>query len=257
MRDLARIRVVLVGTTDPGNIGAAARAMKTMGLSDLALVSPRSFPDAKATARASGAADVLEQATVTDSLAEALADATHVFGASARLRAIPVPVQTPRQTVDQVAAAGEDARIALVFGREKTGLTNAELDLCQQLLHIPANPDYSSLNLAMSVQIMAYELRQGLLAPQVEQDTEAPPATQAAMEGFFAHLERALIHIGYLKPDNPRLLMRRLRRLFHRAAPDADEVNLLRGVLTKVEQGTGVAPRANGSGNGSGADHGV
>ncbi|MBB87225.1 RNA methyltransferase [Abyssibacter sp.] len=238
MRDLSAIRIVLVGTTDSGNIGAAARAMKTMGLSDLALVDPREFPSDKAVARASGAGDVLERALVVERVEDAIADCNLVMGASARLRAITVPADTPRETATRIATLPDDSRIALLFGREKTGLTNAELDLCQRLIHVPANPEYSSLNLAMAVQVMAYELRQTLLAPGVETPSDVPPATQAAMDGLFEHLERALIHLRYLNPDNPRLLMRRLRRLFHRATPDSDEVNLLRGVLTKIERCT-------------------
>ena len=238
MRDLSSIRVVLVGTTDSGNIGAAARAMKTMGLSDLALVAPREFPSAKATARASGATDVLAQAMVVERVEDAIADRNLVMGASARLRAITVPADTPREAAERIATLPDDTRAAVLFGREKTGLTNAELDLCQRLIHVPANPEYSSLNLAMSVQVMAYELRQCLLAPRIDLAEGAAPATQAAMDGFFEHLERALTHVRYLDPDNPRQLMRRMRRLFHRAQPDGDEVNLLRGVLTKIERCT-------------------
>ena len=233
---LDAIRVVLIGTSDSGNIGAAARAMKTMGLSDLVLVKPRQFPSAKASARASGATDLLESAPVYERVEDALSDCHLVLGASARLRAITVPADTPRAAAEQIAEMPSSARVALLFGREKTGLTNAELDCCQRLIHIPANPDYSSLNLAMAVQVMAYEARIACLQPVVEQEEGVPPATQAAMEGFFEHLERGLIHLRYLRPENPRLLMRRMRRLFHRAAPDADEVNLLRGILTKIEQ---------------------
>ena len=238
MRDLTAIRIVLVGTTDSGNIGAAARAMKTMGLSDLALVGPREFPSDKATARASGATDVLERALVVDRVEDAIADCNLVLGASARLRAITVPADTPREAADRIASLPGSTHISVLFGREKTGLTNAELDLCQRLIHVPANPEYSSLNLAMAVQVMAYELRQCLLEPAVEVADDVPPATQAAMDGLFEHLERALIHVRYLDPDNPRQLMRRMRRLFHRAEPDADEVNLLRGILTKIERST-------------------
>lgn len=235
---LRRIRIVLVGTTHPGNIGSAARAMKTMGLHDLALVAPRHFPHADASAMASGADDVLDDIVVHDSLDAAVADCTLVVGASARLRSTAVPPRPPRAIAEAVGGLMQgdpEARPAIVFGREKSGLTNAELDRCRWLLHVPTNPDYMSLNLAMAVQVVAYELRLALTGGAIEPAApDAPPATQAALENLFAHLEQTLIDVDFLDPDNPRLLMRRLRRLLHRAEPDADEVNILRGILTAV-----------------------
>lgn len=237
---LSRIRVVLVGTTHPGNIGSAARAMKTMGLQDLALVGPRHFPHDDATAMSSGADDLLGRVRVFDSLPAAIADCSLAIGASARLRSTAVPPRPPRAIAEDLPAmlaADDDARVAFVFGREKSGLTNAELDHCRWLLHVPTNPDYMSLNLAMAVQVVAYELRLAFMGGLVEAaEPASPPATQAAVENLFTHLEQTLIDIEFLDPDNPRLLMRRLRRLLHRAEADADEVNILRGILTAVQK---------------------
>ena len=237
---LSRIRVVLVGTTHPGNIGSAARAMKTMGLQDLALVGPRHFPHDDAMAMSSGADDLLGRVRVFDSLPTAIADCSLAIGASARLRSTAVPPRPPRAIAEDLPAmlaADDDARVAFVFGREKSGLTNAELDHCRWLLHVPTNPDYMSLNLAMAVQVVAYELRLAFTGGLVEAaEPASPPATQAAVENLFTHLEQTLIDIEFLDPDNPRLLMRRLRRLLHRAEPDADEVNILRGILTAVQK---------------------
>jgi TrmH family RNA methyltransferase len=159
MKTLDNIRFVLVGTTHPGNIGAAARAMKTMGLSNLHLVEPLHYPNAEATARASGADDVLAKAVVHNSLVDAIAGCQQVYGMSARLRHLPVPIVNPREAVEKIQQVEDDAHIAIVFGREHSGLTNEELDRCQHLINIPANPDYSSLNLAAAVQVLAYELK--------------------------------------------------------------------------------------------------
>lgn len=244
---LSRIRVVLVGTTHPGNIGSAARAMKTMGLSDLVLVGPRHFPHDDATAMASGADDLLDAIRVYDALPDAIADCSLAIGASARLRSTEVPPRPPRAIAQALAkdlpatlAADNDASVAFVFGREKSGLTNAELDHCRWLLHVPTNPDYMSLNLAMAVQVVAYELRLAFTGGEIAAaESAAPPATQAAVENLFEHLEQTLIDVEFLDPDNPRLLMRRLRRLLHRAEPDADEVNILRGILTAMQKQLG------------------
>ena len=237
------IRIVLVGTTHPGNIGAVARAMKNMGLSELVLVNPRHFPHEDATARASGANDILERARVVATLADALDDCIYIAGASARSRAIGWPTMGPRDCAERMLRESEDGTVAAVFGPEKTGLHNDDLDLCHTLLTIPTNPDYSSLNLAMAVQVVTYELRVAStvdLGPAFE--TEAPPATGAEMEHFYEHLERVIDDIGFLDPDNPRHLMRRLRRLFIRARPDRNEINILRGILTAID-------RTRGSGN--------
>jgi len=234
------IRIVLVGTTHPGNIGAVARAMKNMGLADLALVDPRHFPHEDATARASGAADLLESASVHATLKDALRDCVYAVGASARSRAISWPAMTPRDCAERLLAECRRGTVAAVFGPEKTGLHNDDLDLCDSLLTIPTNPEFSSLNLAMAVQVLTYELRVAGMAdggPAFE--TEAPPATGEEMDHFYAHLEEVLRDIGFLDPDNPRHLMRRLRRLFIRARPDKNEVNILRGILSAVDRKTG------------------
>jgi len=231
------IRIVLVGTTHPGNIGAAARAMKNMGLTDLALVNPRFFPHEEASARASGATDILDDATVFTSLADALSRCVYVAGASARSRTISWPSMGPRDCAERMISESEQGIAAVVFGPEKTGLHNDDLDLCNTLLTIPTDPEFSSLNVAMAVQVLTYELRVASLldtGPQFE--TEAPPATIEEMEHFYTHLEDVLEDIRFLDPENPRHLMRRLRRLFIRARPDKNEVNILRGILTAVDR---------------------
>ena len=231
------IRIVLVGTTHPGNIGAVARAMKNMGLSDLALVNPKYFPHEDATARASGASDILENATVVDTLAEALTECVYVAGASARSRTINWPSMGPRDCAERMIQECNNGKVAAVFGPEKTGLHNDDLDLCHTLLTIPTDPGFSSLNLAMAVQVLTYELRvASMLDAGPVFDVEAPPATGEEMEHFYTHLERVLTDIGFLDPDNPRHLMRRMRRLFIRARPDKNEVNILRGILTAVDK---------------------
>jgi TrmH family RNA methyltransferase len=231
------IRIILVGTTHPGNIGAVARAMKNMGLAELALVNPRHFPHAEATARASGAADVLEQARVFDSLADAVGDCVYVAGASARSRAIDWPCLEPRACAAKLLQEGVAGPVAVVFGPEKFGLTNADLDLCNALLTIPTDPAFSSLNLAMAVQVITYELRlAGRDGAPEAPEPEAPAATSEEMELFYAHLEQVLLETRFLDPDNPRHLMRRLRRLFVRAAPDKNEINILRGILSAVQK---------------------
>jgi len=231
------IRIVLVGTTHPGNIGAVARAMKNMGVSDLALVEPQHFPHKDATARASGAVDVLENATVTESLAEALEDCVYVVGASARSRAINWPTLEPRECAGKLLQENQAGPVAAVFGPEKYGLTNEHLDLCDALLTIPTNPDFSSLNLGMAVQVLTYELRAaGIDRSPSRYEPDAPLATSGDMEYFYTHLEDVLTDLEFLNPDNPRHLMRRLRRLFVRARPDQNELNILRGILTAVER---------------------
>lgn len=231
------IRIVLVGTTHPGNIGAAARAMKNMGLSDLALVDPRYFPHEDATARASGATDILENAQVVPTLKDALEDCGYVAGASARTRSISWPTMGPRDCAERMILESKATKVAAVFGPEKTGLHNDDLDLCHTLLTIPTNPDFSSLNLAMAVQVLTYELR---VASSLDSgpgfDSEAPAASGEEMEHFYVHLEKVLRDIQFLDPDNPRQLMRRLRRLFIRARPDKNEVNILRGFLTAIDR---------------------
>jgi len=231
------IRIVLVGTTHPGNIGAVARAMKNMGLSELALVNPKYFPHEEATARASGATDILDNARVVTSLAEALTDCVYVAGASARSRTIGWPTMGPRDCAERMMLEMKKGQVAAVFGPEKSGLNNEDLDRCHTLLTIPANPDFSSLNLAMAVQVFTYELRvASALNGGPGFASEAPPATGEEMEHFYAHLEQVFEDVKFLDPDNPRYLMRRMRRLFIRARPDVNEVNILRGFLTAIER---------------------
>lgn len=234
---------MLVGTTHPGNIGATARAMKTMGLADLRLVTPRYFPHEEATARASGADSVLETATLHDTLDDALTGVSRAFGASARLRSLPWPVSDPRETAQAVSQMPDGQKAALVFGREKTGLTNKELERCHALVNIDTNPEFHSLNLAMAVQVLAYETRGVLVAPVPREPTEpeARPATGDEMRYFYEHLERVMLATGFLNPKNPRHLVRRIKRLFNRAYPDHNEVNILRGLLSAMENHLGKA----------------
>lgn len=244
---LANIRIVLVETSHPGNIGAAARAMKNMCLDQLYLVSPDNFPCAEATARASGADDVLSNATVCNSLNEALADCRLVVGASARLRSLNWPQLEPRECAAKVMEVAEQAPVAVVFGREQSGLSNQEMEQCQYLVHIPTNSKYSSLNLAAAVQVLAYEIYQAsrLVSvsdarddkqenQQTKQDDGRLPASAGEMAMFHQHLEQTLQEIGFLNPKQPKLLMRRLKRLFYRADVDQTEVNILRGILAAI-----------------------
>lgn len=231
----ANIRIVMVHTSHPGNIGAAARAMKNMCLSELVLVAPRDFPSEQASARASGADDVLANARVVATLAEGVADCRVVIGASARLRTVNWPLLAPRAAAQLATVEAARAPVSIVFGRESSGLSNEELDLCTHLVHIPSNPQYSSLNVAMAVQIISYELMLAAApAPRVA-ERKAAVASNAEMEGLFAHLEQALDEIGFIDQRRSEKLMRRLRRLFHRAAPASDEVNILRGILSAAQ----------------------
>jgi tRNA (cytidine32/uridine32-2'-O)-methyltransferase len=231
------IRIVLIGTTHPGNIGAVARAMKNMGLVDLALVTPKKFPHSQATARASGAVDVLKNATVVQTLPEAIKDCVFVAGASARSRALNWPYMEPRECAAKLTELSQDSDVAVVFGPEKSGLSNSDLDYCDTLLTIPTDPDFSSLNLAMSVQVLTYELRMaGRLTTPPHYEHDAPLATSEEMEKFYEHLEKTMIDVEFLKPENPRHLMRRIRRLFIRADVDKNEVNILRGIFAAIDK---------------------
>jgi TrmH family RNA methyltransferase len=229
---LSRVRVVLVEPQHPGNIGAAARAMKTMGLHDLALVRPRKFPDAQAETMAVDARDVLAKASVFGDLSAAVADCAHVAGSTARLRSLPHNTSTPREWAAR-AAREIGGRIALVFGPERIGLTNEEMHLCHELVSIPANPEYSALNIAAAVQVLAYEIRLAAGADLKRPEREA--VGHAEMELLYAHLERLMVRVDFLNPAQPKQLLPRLRRLFGRAAPDANEMNILRGILAHVE----------------------
>ena len=228
------VRIILVGTTHPGNIGATARAMKNMGLTDLTLIDPRYFPHEDATARASGAEDILEAARVVDNLDQALADCVYAAGASARLRAIDWPTMEPRECAARLINESSAGNVAVVFGPEKSGLTNDDLDRCNTLLTIPTDPAFSSLNLAMAVQIVCYELWLVRQTAQVAREPDVPRATGEEFEHFYDHLQCVLTESGFLDPENPRLLMRRLRRLFTKAELDQNEVNILRGILTSL-----------------------
>lgn len=236
---LSNFKVVLVETSHPGNIGAVARAMKNMSMNRLCLVAPKIFPSADATARASGADDVLRAVQVVDTLQEALADCQIVLGASARDRTISWPSVTARECAQQfVSSAAERAQIALVFGRENSGLKNHELDLCHYLLRIPCNEAYSSLNLAAAVQVVCYELfvsasqlNDPAASRKIGDSGEAPLATAEQMEGFYAHLLQTIEDIGFLHPERSKSMMRRLRRIYNRTQLDTKELDILRGIL--------------------------
>lgn len=236
------IRIVLVNTNTPGNIGGVARAMKNMGLSRLYLVDPREYPHPEAEWRAASAVDVLNGAVVTDSLAEAIADCQFVVGTSARGRRIPWPLLDARQCAARIGEASRQEQVAVLFGREDRGLTNEELQLCNLHLNIPTAEEYSSLNLAMAVQVVCYELRmlysedQGALPAREDAEWDAPFTDREDMERFYAHLEQTLIDIEFLNPAAPRQLMARLRRLYSRVRLDEMELNILRGILTETQK---------------------
>jgi tRNA (cytidine32/uridine32-2'-O)-methyltransferase len=230
------IRIVLVETSHPGNIGASARAMKTMGLEQLTLVRPKFFPHAEADALASGATDLLRRARVVDSVEEALNDVHWVLGTSSRARSVAMPTLDPRAASLLARQRAQQGPIALLFGPERTGLTNDCLDICHQLVTIPTNQEYASLNLASAVQILSYELRLAALHGSCEvRSPEFPLATVPEMNGFYQHLQQALIEFDFLDRSNPKLLMRRLRRLYNRAQPDQREINILRGIITAAQ----------------------
>ena len=278
-KSLHRVRIVLVEPTHPGNVGAAARAMKAMGLDRLRLVAPRRFPSAEATARAAGADDVLHAARIVGSLDEALSDCGFVLGTTARSRRIEWPVIDVHEGARRAVGQAARTPVAVVFGRESAGLTNAELDRCHALVRIPAAAHFSSLNVAAAVQILAYEIRIAALGDGARGERarlhgegtgahgesvggrpapRSPAATAGELEGFYRHLEAALIEIGYLDPAVPKLLMRRLRRLFNRAVPDRAEINILRGILsaaTRRPAGAPGRPRPDGDAPGGGSGH--
>ena len=242
---LHRLRIVLVEPSHPGNIGAAARAMKAMGLDRLCLVAPARFPSAEATARAAGADDVLHEARLVGSVDEALAGCGLVLGTTARARRIEWPVVDARDGARRAMAQAARTPVAVLFGRERSGLSNAEVDRCHVLIRIPASPRFSSLNVAAAVQIVAYEMRLAAYSAGVPSAaSDAPPATADELEGLYRHLERTLVRIGYLDPSAPKLLMRRLRRLCSRAGPDRAEINILRGILTAATRASVAASSA-------------
>ncbi|MBX9753337.1 MAG: tRNA (cytosine(32)/uridine(32)-2'-O)-methyltransferase TrmJ [Pseudomonadaceae bacterium] len=244
---LQNIRVVLVNTSHPGNIGGAARAMKNMGLSRLVLVEPRDFPSAEAVARAAGAVDILDGARIVSTLEDALDGCSLVLGTSARDRHIPWPLLDPRECATAcMEQIDQGCEVALVFGREDSGLSNDELQRCHFHVHIPSDPEFSSLNLATAVQVLTYEVRMAWLAAQgqptkmAKLETHAEqsslPVTADELERFYTHLESTLVQIGFHDPDNPRHLMSRLRRLYGRSNISKLEMNILRGILTETQK---------------------
>lgn len=231
---LSNIKIVLVETSHPGNIGGVARAMKNMCMNQLRLVNPKIFPHAEATSRASGADDLLARAGIYPTLQEAIADCQLVIGASARSRTISWPEISPRESAAKCLSQSSETNIALVFGRENSGLTNQELDLCQYLLKIPCNPEYSSLNLAAAVQVVCYELF--IAAGEKQQNSlsdkeQTPLASAEQMESFYQHLQQTLADIGFLQPEKTQSLMRKLRRIYNRTLLDTKELDILRGIL--------------------------
>ena len=243
---LANIRVVLIHTSHPGNIGSTARAMKTMGLSELYLVKPKLFPDEQAVAMSSNATDILEKAVVVETMQQAIADCQLVVGASARHeRTLSWDIQDARSSGKFLVKQARHSKVAIVFGRESSGLSNDELALCQHLLHIPTNPQYSSLNVAAAVQIISYECRVAWLA-QLAQDEKSEisegsdndnnKVTAKEMEGYYQHLEAAMTSSGFLDPNNPKHLMVRLRRIYARIRLERSELNILRGMLSAFQK---------------------
>lgn len=234
---LNNIRIVLVEPSHPGNIGAVARAMKVMGLEQLYLVKPRLFPHEKATIRAAHAIDVLMQAVVVDSFAEAVRDCHLVLGTSVRTRALPWPTLDSRAAAQTAVQAASARPIALIFGREKSGLTNEELQCCHYQVEIPANPAYGSLNLACAVQVLCYEIRMALMAQnQLPVTTEEEFATAEELEKFYQHITDVLVTVEFLKPEIPNQVISRLRRLYNRARLEKIEINVLRGILTAIQK---------------------
>ncbi len=240
-KKLDAIRIVLVAPTHPGNIGAAARAMKTMGLSRLHLVRPKSFPCAEATARAAGADDILCDAMLHDDLISALSGCGWVVGTTARTRRLPAEELGPEECATRALKKAAQTEIALVFGRESSGLSNRELERCHAVVTIPTEASFCSLNIAAAIQVLGYEIRRQLLGSDGGGDDGHVPAPVEDMERYYADLERTLIEVGYLDPEAPKQLMRRLRRLFSRAGPDSVELNILMGILAAAR---GAARRA-------------
>lgn len=235
---LENIKIVMVETTHSGNIGAAARAMKNMGLSRLVLVNPKCPIGERAYSRGSGANNILDQRITVDSLAEAIADCQLVAGTSARLRSLAWPELTPFTLAQKVNACDDTSAAAIVFGREHAGLTNEELKHCHYTVTIPTNPDFSSLNVASAIQVVSYEIYKIMSEKMQTGDTgnAEPMADSAQLEGYFKHLEQVLLSTQFIHSDNPRQMMKRLRRIYQRAELSKNEVNILRGILSSVEK---------------------
>ncbi|EIY4766037.1 tRNA (cytosine(32)/uridine(32)-2'-O)-methyltransferase TrmJ [Vibrio cholerae] len=236
---LERVKVVLVGTTHSGNIGSAARAMKVMGLSQMVLVDPQCQVDAQAIALAAGASEIALNAQIYPTLKAAVADCGLVVGTSARSRTLEWPMLEPRECGEKLISEANQHSVAMVFGRERTGLTNDELQLCHYHVCVPANPEYSSLNLAMAVQLLSYEVRMAYLALQQSSQSstlqEEYPRHQE-LERFYAHLEQVIMQTEFISAQQPGQVMNKLRRMFTRARPEAQEINILRGILTSVQK---------------------
>lgn len=234
------IRFVLIDTAQPGNIGAAARAIKNMGFGNLVLVAPQIFPSDRAVWRAAGATDVLDSAKVVDTLDEAISDCHLVIGTSARERRIPWPIANARDCAEKVLQEPDGNQVAILFGREHSGLTNDELQRCHLHLHIPSFEGYSSLNIAAAVQVVAYELRMARLlgddAATIDNPWDEPMATADEVEHLLGHMESVMTESGFLDPANPRQTLTRVRRLFTRLRMDSSEVAILRGMLRAVEK---------------------
>ncbi|QDF66728.1 tRNA (cytosine(32)/uridine(32)-2'-O)-methyltransferase TrmJ [Shewanella sp. SNU WT4] len=239
---LSNIRVVLVGTSHPGNIGSVARAMKTMGLSSLYLAEPRVEPDGQSVALAAGASDILKHLVKVDSLSDGIKDCSLVIATSARNRTLDWPMLDPRQAGDKLATEARTGPVAIVFGRENHGLSNEELQMCNYHVCIPANPEYSSLNLAQAVQLICYETRVAHLAHLASESAPEAPAEYPLaddQERFFVHLENTLLSTGFIVKNHPGQVMTKLRRLFTRARIEAHEMNILRGILTSIDKKVG------------------
>jgi tRNA (cytidine32/uridine32-2'-O)-methyltransferase len=235
---LENIRIILVNTSHTGNIGSAARAMKTMGLSQLILVDPVEPPDGKSSALAAGAGDVLANARIVSTLEEAVAECGLVVGTSARSRTLSWPMLEPRECGEKLISEVSNYPVALVFGRENNGLSNEELQQCHFHVCIPANPDYSSLNLAAAVQTLSYEIRMAFLnKTRIAQVPEEYPLSED-LERFYSHLEQTLLKTNFIIPQHPGMVMPKLRRLFNRARPETQELNILRGILASIDKST-------------------
>ena len=233
---MKNVKIIMVGTTHSGNIGAAARAMNNMCISRLVLVEPECKIDQAAYARASGANRILDEVEVCDRLEQAVADCELIVATSARRRSLAWPECDPFSMAQKIHASAQNSQTALVFGREHSGLTNEELQMCNLMVRIPTNPDFSSLNVASAIQVLCYEIfRQGQVVERPPSDIEEL-ATSGEMEGYFEHLEQVLIHTGFLDHENPGQIMQRLRRLFLRSQVSRNEINILRGILTAINK---------------------
>ena len=237
---LKNIRIVLVNTSHPGNIGAAARAMKNMGLSRLTLIDPKHYPSLEAISRSVGALDILDNVTIAKDLSEAVSGCVWVAGTSARLRTIEWPILEPRECVQKSLENIEQGDIAIVFGRENSGLTNDEMEKCNVLLHIPTNPEFSSLNLAAAVQVVCYEYRMALLEDKIvkhkgNKHRYDALANASQLDGMYGHLHDALMYLGFFGTNNPDIVMRRLKGLFNRAATTQRELSIVRGICSAIQ----------------------